>query len=39
VEIEAEHGHDAFLMPIPRYIEMLHAYMQRVAREVNRHAD
>ena len=39
VEIEAEHGHDAFLMPIPRYIETLHAYMQRVAREVNRHAD
>jgi homoserine O-acetyltransferase len=32
-EIEAEHGHDAFLMPIPRYTETLRAYMERVARE------
>ncbi|MEP1471275.1 MAG: homoserine O-acetyltransferase [Halieaceae bacterium] len=29
-EIEADEGHDAFLMPIPRYIELFGAYMQRV---------
>ena len=29
-EIEADEGHDAFLMPIPRYIEAFDAYMQRV---------
>lgn len=29
-EIEAKEGHDAFLMHIPRYIEVLSAYMQRV---------
>jgi homoserine O-acetyltransferase len=29
-EIEAKDGHDAFLMPIPRYIEVFAAYMQRV---------
>jgi homoserine O-acetyltransferase len=34
VKIEAEHGHDAFLMPIPRYTETLRAYMRRVAQEV-----
>lgn len=30
-EIEANHGHDAFLIPIPRYIAVFNAYMQRVA--------
>jgi homoserine O-acetyltransferase len=30
-EIEADEGHDAFLMPIPRYLEIFSAYMQRVA--------
>ena len=29
-EIEADEGHDAFLMPIPRYLEAFGAYMQRV---------
>ncbi len=34
-EITATQGHDAFLMPIPRYIEAFRAYLQRVNREVN----
>lgn len=29
-EIEADEGHDAFLMPIPRYLEAFAAYMKRV---------
>ncbi len=29
-EIEADEGHDAFLLPIPRYIDVFRAYMQRV---------
>ncbi len=29
-EIEADEGHDAFLLPIPRYLDVLAAYMQRV---------
>ena len=29
-EIEADQGHDAFLLPIPRYRDVLSAYMQRV---------
>lgn len=29
-EIEADAGHDAFLLPIPRYVNVLSAYMQRV---------
>lgn len=29
-EIEAHQGHDAFLMPIPRYHEIFKSYMQRV---------
>ncbi|MHB8253774.1 MAG: homoserine O-succinyltransferase MetX [Acidiferrobacter sp.] len=29
-EITASHGHDAFLMPIPRYVDILTAYMNRV---------
>jgi homoserine O-acetyltransferase/O-succinyltransferase len=32
-EIEAAEGHDAFLLPIPRYIDVLQAYMQRVGGE------
>lgn len=32
-EIEADEGHDAFLMPIPRYLEAFGAYMQRVGSE------
>lgn len=29
-EIEADEGHDAFLLPIPRYIDVFKAYMKRV---------
>jgi homoserine O-acetyltransferase len=29
-EIEANEGHDAFLMPIPRYLDIFNAYMRRV---------
>lgn len=32
-EIEAHQGHDAFLMPIPRYIDIVKTYMQQVATE------
>ncbi len=30
VEIEAAQGHDAFLIPIPRYMDVFNAYMGRV---------
>jgi homoserine O-acetyltransferase len=33
-EIEAHHGHDAFLAPIPHYRKLFRQYMQRVATEV-----
>ncbi len=33
-EIRANHGHDAFLMPVPRYLEVFRTYMDRVATEV-----
>lgn len=29
-EIEANHGHDAFLMPIPQYLEVLRNFMENV---------
>ena len=29
-DIEADQGHDAFLLPIPRYLEVFTAYMNRV---------
>jgi homoserine O-acetyltransferase len=29
-EIAADEGHDAFLLPIPRYLAVLNAYLQRV---------
>jgi homoserine O-acetyltransferase len=29
-EIQADEGHDAFLLPIPRYLEVFTAYMRRV---------
>jgi len=32
-EIEAHQGHDAFLMPIPRYLDIFATYMQQVAAE------
>jgi len=31
-EIEANEGHDAFLLPIPRYLDVFSAYMRRVGR-------
>jgi homoserine O-acetyltransferase len=33
-EIKATHGHDAFLMKIPHYLDVMDAYMDRVGREV-----
>jgi homoserine O-acetyltransferase len=33
--IESEKGHDAFLIPIPRYVKLFTAYMNRVAKELN----
>ncbi|RMF18467.1 MAG: homoserine O-acetyltransferase [Gammaproteobacteria bacterium] len=33
-EIDAPYGHDAFLIPTPRYLDVFHAYMGRIAREV-----
>ena len=38
VEIPSEYGHDAFLMPIPLYHEVLRSYLARAAREVNTRA-
>lgn len=35
VEVEANHGHDAFLLPIPRYLEAFAAYMQRVKQGIS----
>jgi len=32
--IESEHGHDSFLLPIPRYFDVLRGYLGRVAAEV-----
>ena len=32
-DIEANQGHDAFLLHIPRYLEVFSAYMQRIADE------
>lgn len=33
--IESTNGHDAFLLPIPRYLDLFHAYMERVAQSCN----
>lgn len=33
-EVESTHGHDAFLIPIPRYMEVFSAYMTQVARDI-----
>ncbi|MBE0510686.1 MAG: homoserine O-acetyltransferase [Chromatiales bacterium] len=33
-EIEANHGHDAFLIPIPHYFDVFRSYMARIAAEV-----
>ena len=34
-EVEAHHGHDAFLIPIPHYFDVFRSYMERVAQEVS----
>jgi homoserine O-acetyltransferase len=33
--IESEHGHDSFLLPIPRYFDVLGGYLGRLAQEIN----
>jgi homoserine O-acetyltransferase len=33
-EVDAPQGHDAFLLPIPRYMEIFKAYMSRVALDI-----
>ncbi|MES3007911.1 MAG: homoserine O-acetyltransferase [Pseudomonadota bacterium] len=38
LEIEADQGHDAFLLPVPRYMEALTTYLRRVSAEVNGNA-
>ena len=30
-EVEAQHGHDSFLMPVPHYHKVLRAYMEQIA--------
>ena len=30
-EVKAKHGHDAFLMKIPQYVDVFSAYMERIA--------
>jgi len=32
--IESDNGHDAFLLPIPRYLDIFSAYMERVAADI-----
>ena len=34
LEVEADQGHDAFLLPIPRYVNALKAYLKRVHTEI-----
>ena len=35
IEIEADQGHDAFLLPIPRYMEAFALYLKRVHRDLS----
>jgi homoserine O-acetyltransferase len=35
LEIDADQGHDAFLLPVPRYMQALTTYLERVSDEVN----
>ena len=37
--IDSEHGHDSFLLPIPRYVEVLGRYLNQVARELDFNED
>lgn len=34
LEIEADQGHDAFLLPIPRYVAALKSYLNRIYNEI-----
>lgn len=36
--IESEHGHDSFLLPLPRYVEVFRTYMNRLADAAERDA-
>ncbi len=38
-DIDAPYGHDAFLLPIPRYLDVFSAYMDRVASETTEAAE
>ena len=38
IEIEADEGHDAFLMPIPKYMEALRAFLKNIYNELEDHA-
>ena len=38
LEVEADQGHDAFLMPIPRYINALRGFLDSAHAEITRHA-
>jgi homoserine O-acetyltransferase len=33
--IDTEHGHDSFLLPVPRYMDVLRTYLGRLADEAN----
>lgn len=37
VEIDCPHGHDAFLLPVPRYLDALEAYLSHVAEQLEAH--
>lgn len=39
VEIDSPHGHDAFLLPDPRYRAVFGGFMQRIARELDLESD
>lgn len=32
--IDSEHGHDSFLLPLPRYLDVLGTYLRRVHAEI-----
>ena len=34
-EIESEHGHDSFLLPLPKYFNTLKAYVTRIEKELH----
>jgi homoserine O-acetyltransferase len=37
-DVDAPQGHDAFLLPVPRYLAILGAYLSRVAHEAETRA-